>query len=246
MSFIPDNGIIDNKGRVNVYDFATWEDVPDTWENFQTWFIDPQSTLDVALPVIDLGSVQTVNLRTTINARGTVSYSIFYSNSSVPTVDPLNFGLIEITNAQTNIPSITARYIWVCVRLTYDSTVGFQYFDSIDYAVGETFKTLSFANVNSATLSGTTAARTFVLPESGGIKSVQITAHSTDSYDVDMYVYHSTTSNTANAKILEKRAGEVDIAFIGVDGRPRDTVFDIDLQVLPEWYMDSLGNLLER
>jgi hypothetical protein len=246
MSFIPDNGLVDNTGRVNVFDFATWEDVPETWQDFSTWFIDPQNTLTVGLPVIDLGAVQTVNLRTTINARGTVSYRIFYSNDSVPTVDPLNFNVIDITNAQTNIPSITARYIWVCIIMTYDSTVGFQYFDSIDYAVGETYKTISFANINSATLAGTSAQRTFVLPDSGGIGSVQVTAHNSASYDVDMYVYHSTTSTTANAKILEKRAGEVDIAFIGVDGRPRDAVFDIELQVLPEWYMDSLGNLLER
>lgn len=249
MSFKQNNGIADvnDGGRYNVFGTATWGDLSSkTWESWNDWVTDPLPILYVNLPVIDLGSVQTVNIKTNIEARGIVHYTINYGNSPTITFSPDNFSTLTIDPGDTDIPSITARYIWLRVDLHNDPVQGHQYFDNIDFVTTTETKSFSYSNIDSATLPGTSASRTYSISGIGGIRSAQVTSQGGSNYNVDMYVYHDTTSTEAFPKVLAKGAGYVDLTFIGVDGRPRDAVFDIEIQALPEWYIDSTGNLLER
>jgi hypothetical protein len=196
--------------------------------------------------MIDLGSIQTVNIKTNIQARGIVHYTINYGNDPDIVLDPPNFNTLSIDPGDTEIPSITSRYIWLRADIYYDQNQGHQYFDNLSYAATSEQKTISFSNVDSSALPGTSASRTFSIPNIGGIRNVQISSQGSSSYNVDMYVYHSTTSQEVHPKVIAKGTGYVDLTFIGVDGRPKDAVFDIELQVLPEWYIDINGNLEER
>lgn len=249
MSFKPDSGLIDfiDNGRVTPFSFSTWEDMPATWESSNTWIIDPETTVSVNLPQIDLGSVQTVNIKTQVTARGLVSYTINYANQVPLSEDPKNYSTLIIEPGDVNIPSITARYIWICVDVTLVPEQGVQYFDNIEFSViTDSFKNISYSNINSATLPGTVSARQFTAQGAGSIRGAQITGYIAAEYDVDMYVYHSTASDRVFPNIIDKTSDTVTLSFTGVDGRPRDAVFDIDLQLLPEWYIDDQGNLQER
>ena len=244
---------VDN-GRHFVQGEDTWDTIPSTWDAWTSYVTQPFPTMHYQLPLLDLGSVQTFNIISNIVARGTINYYIHYSSTSdvfaydPVTFDSLNFDTLTINAGDTNIPSITARYIIIQLAIDYDPAQGHQYFDSISYQISTRSKTLTFANVDSSTLSGTTSNRLFSIgTDIGGIKSVQVTSHgSTNPFNVDMYVYHSTTSTKTFPDIISKNTNGVNLQFVGVDGQPRDSVFDITMEVLPEWYIDSFGNLVER
>lgn len=246
------NGIIDyrDNGRYFNQGQGEWSDLT-SWDTWSSWTLDPFATLYLTFNPIDLGSIETVNIVTDIRCRGIVHYYIYYNSTSTDWTDsPLNYSTLHITNGQQNIPSITARYIWIKLALDLDEAEGFQYFDSINYRASQnstTGKTITFTNINSSTLSGTASDRVYTPPvDVGTIKSAQITSRgAVSSYDVDMYVYHSATSNRTTPQIIST-GSNIHLTFTGVDGRPRDSNFDITLTVNPEWYMDEQGNLKER
>jgi hypothetical protein len=245
------NGIVDYRDNGRYFNPGTgeWADLS-SWDTWTSWTLDPHETLYLnILTPLDLGSVQTVNILTDIVARGEVNYYIYYSNENTFTESPLNYSTVHITPGETNIPSITGRYFYIKVALDLVDGQGFQYFDTIAFRASEAStqgQSLTFNNIDSSTLSGTTSDRVFDPGiDVGTIKSAQITCRNASTYNVDMYVYHSTTSTHAFPKIIST-GQDLHLTFIGVDGRPRDCTFDIALQVNPEWYMDAQGNLTER
>ena len=251
-----DNTIFDrvDNGRMFVQSSDTWDTIPSTWDEWTTYVTQPFPTMYYQLPLMDLGSVQTFNILTSVQARGFINYKIHYSSTSnifaydPVTFESLNFSTLEIGAVDTNIPSITARYFIIQLAIEYDPAQGHQYFDSISYQVSTKSKTLLFANIDSSTLAGSSSNRLFTIgTDVGGVKNVQVTSHGpSNPYNVDMYVYHSTTSAKTFPDIISKSSSGVNLQFVGVDGQSRDSVFDITVEVLPEWYVDPFGNLVER
>lgn len=242
------NGVLDihdNGGRVFNKGTGEWADYT-SWDTWNSWVDTPSEFLYhlVEAPV-DFGSVKTVNIIADIRARGLVHYHIHYTTGT----DFTTSSTLHITPGQTNIPSITARQIYMEVAIEYDPAQGFQYFDGINYGISEASDdntTIVFTGINSSSLPGTSADRTYTPPvDVGTIKSAKISSRGTSSYDVDMYVYHSATSTKAFPQVIST-GQDVHLTFVGVDGRPRDATFDIELTVNPEWYMDEFGNLRER
>lgn len=244
------NGIVDYRDKGRYYNPGTgqWQDVT-SWDTWSCWTLEPLATLYLTLDPLDLGTVETVNLLSSIRCRGVVNYYVYYGNEKDFTDSPLNYSTLYITNAQQNIPSITARYIWIKLAIDYNVGLGFQYFDSISIKASEDStkgKTLSFTGIDSSTLPGTTSDRVYTPPVNvGTIKSAKVFSQGSPEYDVDMYVYHSPKSIYTFPHVIST-GSNVHLTFVGVDGRNRDSEFDIDLTVNPEWYMDPTGNLLER
>lgn len=248
------NGTIDyrDNGRYFNRGSGQWSNYS-SWSTFDSWTKDPDSTLAISiLDTIDLGSVQTVNLLADISCRGSAHYYVYYQDSSNDFVDSgPSYSVLHITNAQTNIPSIRARYIRIKVALDLVPGQGFQYLDNFTFRVSESNKkgqTRTYSTINSSTLAGSSSDRTFVPTDlSGSIKNAQVTSRgATASYNVDMYVAHSTTSAYTYPEVISTATDAVHLTFIGIDGRNRDSYFDITLETTPEWYMDSQGNLRER
>lgn len=247
MTFLVDNGVVNvsDNGRVSAFSTEEWSTLT-TWDSWTSWIRNPITVLRVNLPLIDLGSEQTVNLLTNVRARGDIHYVIHYGNDRNIVHSPANYTTLEISPGDTEIPSITGRYIWARIDIHKNDNSPFPYFDGAEFDTSSEFSSKTYSNIDSSTLPGTVSNRVFSLPGIGGIKSAQVTSQGGDSYNVDMYVYHDTTSTEAFPKVISKGANQINLCFIGVDGRPRDAVFDIDLQTLPEWYIDSVGNLVER
>lgn len=245
------NGFFDtNTGRIYANTTDTWEDYA-TWDSWTSWNNNPVQTMYVPISgFINLGSLQTVNVTTNIQANGTLSY-FFITNPTmqVDTGATPSYSIIEVENGDTNIPSLTARLVRIELAVTYDPNKGAQWFDTANFQFNtESYKTLTFGNINSSTLSGTVEGRVFSLGQDvGGIKDVQITSHgSITPYNVDLYVSKNATSSYTYPDIVSKGSGAVTVKFIGIDGEARDSTFDITVTTLPEWYMDIDGNLKER
>lgn len=245
-----DNGYYDDIDNTYFnYGTGTWDDVTD-WSLWSTWVTAPRETLYLTFNQQNLGQVETVNILSDGEYRGIPHFYVYYSATTGDFSDEANYSTLHITNGMTNIPSITAQYFTIKLALDYDNVQGFQYFRNINYRVSEDStvgKVISFGNIDSSTLSGTTSDRVYTVPTTvGAIDNVQITSRGSASYDVDLYVAHSPTSIKTFPQLLSISGNRVHLTFVGIDGRNRDSHFDISMNVNPEWYMDSDGNLKER
>lgn len=249
MTIHQDNGYIDKADNNRYIPLTTdeWGDLT-TWADWTSYMNNPPAYLYLTLRPLDLGQVETVNVLSNIQARGPVHYYLYYNNTADFEDSPLNYSTLHIAPGDDNIPSITARYIWIKLAIEYDASIGFPYFDSINYRVSNEETSLSFSNINSSTLSGDVTARTFSIGSNiGAVKNVQITSHGpTNPYNVDLYVSKNQTSSKTFPDIISKTNSAITLAFVGIDGEPRESVFDIQLTVAPEWYIDENGNLQER
>lgn len=251
------NGVIDqSNGRVYASTTDSWDDFT-TWDDYDIWSKTPVEMLYVPVTsspwFVNLGSVKTFNVVTNIVANGRIHYYFYVNQTSEIIIDNegtnYSYSITHVEPDQTAIPSLSGQFVSIVVGIEYDPTKGVQYFDSISFDFTSTGnKTLSFSNVNSSTLSGTVDDRLFTIGEQlSGVNDVQITSHGTTTpYNVDLYVSKNQTSSYTFPDIISKSTGGVHLKFIGIDGEPRDSVFDITLTALPEWYNDDTGNLKER
>lgn len=251
MTFLATNGFTVQFENFRMYpqDIGHWEDLPSTWDDWYTWFTNPNPQLNILMPEpLDLGQVETFNITSSFQGVGIVDFYFYYSDT-FPMLDSLgNYQTLHVTANQQNIPSITARYVWMAVSITKQGSDIIQYFDNLSVSATTTEKSLSYTDINSSTLSGTADNRLFSIPiPVGGIKSVQVSSQGTTSnYNVDMYVSNIPTSSKTYPRILDKSTSGVNLQFVGIDGKSYDSTFDIKITVTPEWYCDYFGNLQER
>jgi hypothetical protein len=240
--------VFHENGRAYPQDIAQWAGTPATWDEWNTWYLNPNTQLNILMPQqFDLGQVETFNLITNFQGQGIVDFYVYYSDTIPFTDSPLNYSTLHITAGDTDIPSITARYFWIAVGITKQGNEIIQYFDNLNVTVSSQEKYLSYTNVDSSTLSGTAANRLFPIPATvGGVRSVQVTSQGSSTYDVDLYVSNIATATKTYPRVLSKSTSGVNLQFVGIDGQSYDSTFDIELTVTPEWYADSFGNLQER
>ena len=251
------NGIYDRFSN-RAYSATTdkWDDFT-SWDDWTVWNKTPVSM--TYMPVtsgpsfVNLGSVKTVNVLTNIQANGKIHYYFFVNQTSEIIFDNVGNGesytTTHVEPNQQSIPSLSGQFVSIVVGIEYDPTKGVPYFDSISFDFTSTGnKTVSYANINSATLPGTVSDRVFnPNDEFGAISEVQVTSQGTTTpYNVDLYVSKNQTSSYTFPDIISKSNDGVHLKFIGIDGEPRDSVFDITVSALPGWYNDTDGNLKER
>ena len=103
------------------------------------------------------------------------------------------------------------------------------------------------SDIDTSTLSGTTAARTLVLPRtvSSIIDMIVTPKKLTSAYTLDLYVSSTQTSTQLVPQIVSKSATTPQIALFGLDNQARNGVVDVAIWALPEQYMDG-NNLTTR
>jgi hypothetical protein len=220
---------------------GTWADLT-SWDTFTQWATEPANPLVYNIfPIIDLGSIQTFNLKIITVATGLVSYSVFTSTTGLFAGEETE---TVINQGDDGIPAFSGRYVVITVRVTV--TGGVNVIQGVEYITSQgAVNTISLGDVNTSTLSGTSSARTLTLTRSiGGVTNIQITPKAVASYAVDLYVSSTPTSTTVTPRIISK-VEPIQFALVGVDNQPRDAVVDIVLEYLPEGYMSG-NNLLVR
>ena len=220
---------------------ATWANLT-SWESFNQWAMAPANPLVWnVIPPIDLGSIQTFNLKIKTLANGLVSYNILTSDTGQFAGEET---VTVIEQGDTNIPAFSGRYAIISVNVTQTSGVNVLYGVEYATAAGAANK-LSLGSIDTATLPGTSSARTLELTRAiGGITNIQITPKAVTPYAVDLYVSNTPTTATVIPRIIS-RVLPRQFALVGVDNQPRDAVVDVLLEYLPEGYMSG-NNLLVR
>jgi len=248
------NGVYDpNTNRVYASTTDEWDDFT-SWDDWSVWAQTPAEMLYVTVTsgpmFVNLGAVKTFNVLTNIQTNGLVHYYFYVNQTSEVIVgDNPSYTTTHVEPGDTAIASLTGQFVAIQVGIEFDPTKGIQYLDGISFDFTTTGnKSLSYSNVDSSTLSGTVSDRLFTTTETlSGIDEVQITSQGTTTpYNVDLYVSKNQTSSYTFPDVISKSNSGVHLKFIGIDGEPRDSVFDITLSAMPEWYMDVDGNLKER
>lgn len=233
------NGIFDgNLNYVICDNEGTWDDLT-TWDSFVQWPMSPLPLIWAVEP-IDLGTIKTFNLRIIANANGNVSYRVFTSDTGLFEGEET---ITTIANDATSVPAFSGKVVWIEVTVTNETGVPLLY--GIEYAVSESPNALRLNDVDTSTLSGTSAERTLTFSKTiGGVTNIQITPKTVTAYAVDLYVSNTPTSTTVIPRVISKTS-PVKIALVGIDNQPRDAVVDIVVEYLPEGYMSN-NNLLLR
>lgn len=232
------NGYYDSKTRtIYPVSTSTWSGLSgSTWATWNKWAYEVSNQIIWVTDVIDLGlNPQTVNLKITCEAEGTVSYKVYTSPTGVFAGEET---LTTIAHGATNVPAFKANFMRVVVYC--DAA------NDIDPSISEiTIETntpkateIIINDLDTSTCAGTNTARIVPLPVSvGTIIDMKVTPHEVTAYPLDVYVSNTATSTYVIPKIISKAAANPTIALVGVDNHPRDAVVDIIIKALPTTFM---------
>ena len=241
MALPANTGYLDESiGVVLPNNTGTWANSSATWANWRVWATAPADPMTYVSEVVDLGQTRSYTLKIVTDASGTVSYDVYTSDTG------LFAGEETVTNIAANssgIASFNSRYYAVAVNVS--NTSGNPVLRGFEMTASEATVSFDYNSLNTSTLSGTSSARTLVLPRTvSQIVDMQIQPHAS-SYTMDVYVTDYPTATTLVPRIVSKSISTPQIALVGLDNVARDGVVDIQIRALPEQYMDG-NNLLVR
>lgn len=230
------NGTIDIVNDIIVpNNTSTWDDLT-TWDSWSSWTGTPADPLVWITEPLDLGLSGNFNLNIETLANGTVSYSVFTSNTGQFQGEETQY---DIDSGDTGISSFNGQYVVVVVKVQSEGALNT--IEGITIRANNRTIQLKLNDIDTSTLGGDNTARVLTTDRSvSSIINMQITPKTVSAYDLDLYVSSTRTSTTVVPRIIDKDA--LTFSLVGLDNQPRDAVVDIVLEGLPEQYMD--GNSL--
>jgi hypothetical protein len=218
-------GFINPPGRSTWASLTTWAD----FTSYQTEF-DP---IVWTTERIDIGAVDYFTVSIQADADGEIEYRIYTSETGV-------FGgeetVTEVTNGDLNVPAFYGQYLYVQAlvpggvlrRLTTTTQRGSNY------------KIVRLQNVNTSTLSGTTAGRVLNIPQPlSAIVDIFVQPKSVTAYNLDVYITDTPTSVVVTPIVISKSTAAPTIALYGLDNYARDAVVDVTITGLPQQAMEG-------
>jgi hypothetical protein len=180
-------------------------------------------------PLNDNGDVRYFTLKITAEFQGSISYIVTTSETGAFTGEE---DLYVIEEGNTNIPVFYGRYFYVTAIVVGNELIRFSCEASnkvVEYR---------YSNVNTSTLGGTTAIRTFTLPRPfSGMAEIAIHPQAAAVYAVNLYVSATATSQALIPVIHSKNGTAPTFTLYGIDNDPRDGVVDITIKAYPRQAM---------
>ena len=221
-------------------DTATWADIADyTWDDYNQWTVNTSEYMLWVLQPVVFPSVQDFCLKIVCQANGLVDYLVYTSTTGEFAGEET---LATITNGSTSVPGFNGIAFVVVAKVW--KTLGVNKLSGIE--VTATTRTIgeTIVDLDSSTLTGSSASRQIPLTRAySKISDIAIHAHAVDSYAPDVYVTNYPTSTTVIPRVISKSNTAPTFALLGIDGKNRDGVVDIQITGLPEQYMQA-NNLL--
>lgn len=228
-------------GRWYPQDSGTWDSLT-TWDSFTYWYTNIPSTAYYYMNMlpVPVGASDNYNLSIETKANGLVHYIIYTSNGPFAGEETTTTIAQNATN-QPGFSGINAQVV-VCV----DRVNGINYLEDVQITVSLQTVSEHHENIDTSTLSGSITARQIPLTRKfSQINQIEISAHETTAYALDLYVSNYTTSKTLIPRVVSKSNTAPTIALQGIDGSNKDGTVDIIITGLPEQYMSG-NNLLIR
>lgn len=235
--FIPyAQGILDQStGYIKPLGVGQWASVTgkswSTWNNFQLSYQQIRWTA----PVLDVGEVKYFNLNIELDFDGTAYYIIHTSETGTFSGEETE---LLIKDGDYNVPAFYGRYAYVTVFADSPEL------RSMTITATSNTTTFHLQNINTASLGGTTSARTLTLTQPiSSIIDMQIQPKIATTYNVNLYVSDTATSTALIPMVISKSMPSPSFVMRGIDNDPRDGVVDITITALPKQVMTS-GNLV--
>lgn len=234
---ITPNGVFDFDNQVvTAPSTGTWADLT-TWAAWTNYATSTASSMTWLLDPVDLGEVKQFCLTINTQTNGIADYYVYTSNTGAFAGEETE--TIILAEA-TGVAAFSARFYQVGVSV--ERLADPQQITGIEVRVVQTRNNFSLDNIDTSTLTGTSAARTLTLPRPvTGVTNIQITPKTVTSYNLDVYVTDYPACTTVIPRVLTKTS-PYQIALLGLDNKPRDAIVDILVEYLPEMYRD--GNAL--
>lgn len=225
-----------------------------SWATF-TSYVTQRSEIKWTAPIIDIGEVRWFTIAIASEFDGSCSYIIHTSETGTFSGEETET-LIE--DGSYDISAFYGRYVFVTARVTGPELRRMQ------ITTNSEAKTYSLYDIDSSTLSGTSAARIIPLPQPvSKILDIKITAHAPTAYPVNLYVSDTPTSNLLIPIVVSKDDADTEDYFVsdyiasgyftgattpsfllrGIDNDLKDGIVDIDIRALPRQAMIG-GNLV--
>lgn len=223
-----------NSGTIKAQGRSRWSSLT-TWSSFNS-YITEYDQIRWTAPMIDIGSTDYFNLNIVCEFTGTaVSYLIHVSDTGI-------FGGEEteylIQEGNLNVSAFYGRYVYVT------AVVAGTELSRLTVTTNTNKTTIKLVDVNTSTLGGTVSNRVITMPRSvSTIYDMNIECRAATTYNVNLYVSDTPTSQALIPVVKSKSATAPAIALYGIDNDPRDGIVDITITALPRMIMTG-GNLI--
>jgi hypothetical protein len=227
------NGIFDfDNQRVTAPDNGSWSALT-SWSAWSTWITATDDYMYWLLDPVDLYEVKQFCFNITTESNGIIDYYVYTSSTGAFAGEETETIIAE---GDDGVAAFTTRFYQIGLRV--ERLVNPQEITGIEVRLLESKNKFSLDNINTSTLTGTSASRTLAFNRNvGTITNIQITPKQVTSYTPDFYVSDVATSNHVTPIVIDKTVPS--ITLVGIDGKPRDAIVDVLIEYLPEMYMDG-------
>lgn len=204
-----------------------WGDIT-SWGSFNSFTSNYKQIIYTA-PLIDIGAVDYFTLNIETDADGEVFFKIYVSETGVFAGEEQEY---IIRNGDYAVESFYGRYAYVTAFVDGRELRKLQITANTDTV------TYDIPDVNTSSLSGTSAERTIALPRAvSKIKDIFISVKAPTSYAVNLYVSDTSTSQVLIPVIKSKSHTAPTFALFGIDNDARNGTVDIRITALPRMVM---------
>ena len=242
---MPGTGYFDISNSVYVTKGTqTWSSYA-TWTAFTQWQGTPSSTLQFTTQVYDLGYVDFVNTLLSISASLPASTNISYGTTVDSAGAIVGATTYSVTPGQTPVNALYGRYFQFQINLAQSSAADIApSISNITPSFSTTLRTITQADINTSTLSGSVGQRNLTFNvNTGKITNILTQAHIQNLGD-------SAQDNEVPIVLVDKSSTPVVLNIFDADsyGKRRriDCRLDVQAQFLPLLVADSNGNIREN
>ncbi len=229
-------GLLDvNTGSIKPQSRGSWSQLAgkkwSSWFNFQ---LDTE-TIRWTSERIDRGTVEYFNLNISSDFDGECSYLIYVSETGQFSGEETEY---YVKDGDYDVDAFYGRYAYVTAIV-----IGRE-FRSMTITASNTKSEFYLSNIDTSTLGGTTSARTLTLSlPISTIIDMQIQPKTATTYNVNLYVSDTATSNALIPMVISKSLPSPSFVMRGIDNDPRDGIVDIKITGLARQVMTG-GNLI--
>ena len=194
-----------------------------TWSNW-TSFNDNPLPIIWTMDEIDLGEIRRFTLSIQADFDGTISYTIWTSDTGAFTGEETETVLVE---GDQEIDAFSGRYVRVVARVTGREI------RRISMEANNSTVEIFLQDVNTSTLGGTVSERQVAITRGiSGVLEMAIHPKAATSYPVNLYVSDTATSQVL-IPVVKSKGATPTFALYGIDNDARDGVVDISIKALP-------------
>ena len=216
-----------------------------SWGELTSWISQPANPMVWLSDSIDLGKETYFTLKITTEAIGNVGYTVYTSN--VASFEDSYTTAVTVNQGDTAIPAFYGRHLTVAANVS--NTGGIHSLQSMELEAATNRFDILLSDIDSTTLSGNINQKALPLGRTvSKVLNIQMTPYLTisggayvEATYIDSDYFLETLVTGVFPQIVDKLGTGANVAFIDNEGNYTDCVFDAQVYVYPEQFMDGIN-----